>query len=316
MRDRPLRIDRVTAEAAAELVVDAAVGHARERRAHDPQRFFVAGVRRRRAGRTRVRQHAETSARRRIRRARASNAARQRGERPCRCVEREDRLLPRCGLERLRARRPDACSARPVASPCWSIRVGDAGQQVEEARATRAARVLGEIGAREKRRTLRREEHRERPAADAAGQQCVRRLVDLVDVGSLLAIDLDVHEVRVHGGRHRRVLERLVRHHMTPVARGVADRQQDGLALVPGAGQRFFAPRIPVDGIAGVLPEVRAGGVDETVAHPRFYAVARGRRATTRRTPPARNRRRAAAAWSGETCVPAPYPSSAAPGPG
>jgi len=52
--------------------------------------------------------------------------------------------------------------------------------------------------------------------------QC--RHVDLIDVGALLAVDLDVHEQVIHDARGRLVLEAFVRHDVTPVAGGVTDR--------------------------------------------------------------------------------------------
>jgi hypothetical protein len=54
-------------------------------------------------------------------------------------------------------------------------------------------------------------------------------LVDLVEVGSFFAIDLDIDEALVHRLRHGGIFERLVRHHVAPVTGGIADRQQDGL---------------------------------------------------------------------------------------
>jgi len=42
LRDRPLRVDRVPAETAAQLVVDAAIGHASERGPDDSPRLLVA----------------------------------------------------------------------------------------------------------------------------------------------------------------------------------------------------------------------------------------------------------------------------------
>ena len=57
-----------------------------------------------------------------------------------------------------------------------------------------------------------------------------RRHVDLVDVGPLLAVDLDVDEQLVHHARGGVVLEALVRHDVAPVAGRVADREQDRLA--------------------------------------------------------------------------------------
>ena len=61
------------------------------------------------------------------------------------------------------------------------------------------------------------------------------------------------------------VLERLVRHHVAPVARRVPDRQQDRLVLGAGPGERLLAPRVPVDRVVGVLAQVRAGLVGESV---------------------------------------------------
>ena len=70
-----------------------------------------------------------------------------------------------------------------------------------------------------------REEHRHRPAA-LPGHRDGRVHVERVDVGPLLAVDLDVDEVLVHQRRRRRALERLVRHHVAPVAGAVADRER------------------------------------------------------------------------------------------
>jgi hypothetical protein len=86
------------------------------------------------------------------------------------------------------------------------------------------ARGLGKIRAAEKGLLLRREKHRQRPAATPPRQQRVRRLVYLIEVGPFFPIDLDVDEKLVHMRGHGLVLERLVRHHMAPVARRVADR--------------------------------------------------------------------------------------------
>ena len=91
-----------------------------------------------------------------------------------------------------------------------------------------------------------RQEDGHRPAA-VAGQRDDRVHVDRVEVGPLLAVDLDVDEALVHQRRRLRVLERLVLHHVAPVAGGVADREQDRPVLVACAGERLLAPRVPVD---------------------------------------------------------------------
>ncbi len=68
-------------------------------------------------------------------------------------------------------------------------------------------------------------EHGHRPAA-LAGHRLGGRHVDGVDVRPLLAVHLDRDDAAVDHLRHRRVLERLMRHHVAPVARRVPDRQQ------------------------------------------------------------------------------------------
>src|SRR6185312_4052182 len=70
-------------------------------------------------------------------------------------------------------------------------------------------------------------------------------------------IHLDVHEQVVHERRGLRILERLVRHHMTPVARGVSDAQENRPAFTPRTAERLRSPGIPVDWIVGVLPQIR-----------------------------------------------------------
>ena len=83
-----------------------------------------------------------------------------------------------------------------------------------------------EVGAAVERLERRRQPHAHRPAA-AAGGGLHEGHVDAVDVGPLLAIDLDADELAVQHLRGGRVVERLVRHDVAPVAGGVADRQED-----------------------------------------------------------------------------------------
>jgi class 3 adenylate cyclase len=98
-----------------------------------------------------------------------------------------------------------------------------------------------------------------------AGQcdHCVH--VDAVDVGPFLAIDLDVDEALVHQRRGAGIFERLVRHHVAPVAGGVADREQDRLVLLPRPRERLLAPRVPLDRVLRVLQQVRRGLVGQPV---------------------------------------------------
>jgi hypothetical protein len=47
--------------------------------------------------------------------------------------------------------------------------------------------------------------------------------VDLINVGTFLAIHFDVDEEIIHDLRGRHVLEALVRHHVAPMASSIAD---------------------------------------------------------------------------------------------
>ena len=71
--------------------------------------------------------------------------------------------------------------------------------------------------------------------------------------------------------RGRGILEGLVGHDVTPVARRIADRQQDGLVLAPRARQRFFAPRIPVHGVVRMLLKIRTRLRGESIPLHRRY---------------------------------------------
>ncbi len=97
-------------------------------------------------------------------------------------------------------------------------------------------------------------------------QHLLRKLINLVQVGTFLSIDFDVDEQFVHQLRGASVFEGLVRHHMAPVAGRVADRQKNGLVFLLGACQRRFAPGIPIDRILRVLQQVRAGLLGEVIA--------------------------------------------------
>ena len=133
---------------------------------------------------------------------------------------------------------------------------------------------------------VRREEDGHRPAA-VPGQRDDRVHVDRVEVGPLLAVDLDVDEVLVHQPRGLGVLERLVLHHVAPVAGRVADGEQDRPVLVARSVERLVAPGVPVDGVVRVLEEVRARLVGQAVhAAPSGGAAAsaRARRLPRRRT--------------------------------
>ena len=88
------------------------------------------------------------------------------------------------------------------------------------------------------------EEHRHRPPSRAERLECGH--VDLIDVGSLLAIDLDAHEMLIQELGDLGIHEALALHDVAPVARAVADREEDRLLLGLGPGERLGPPGIPV----------------------------------------------------------------------
>ena len=82
--------------------------------------------------------------------------------------------------------------------------------------------------------------------------------VDRVDVGRSSRSTFTLTKRSFISARRLGVLERLVRHHVAPVAGGVADREQDRLVLGARPRERLVAPRVPVDRVVGVLEQVRA----------------------------------------------------------
>ena len=125
-----------------------------------------------------------------------------------------------------RERRRDPHAGRQDVLASLLPRLADRrGQQLREGRQP-VARLRREVGAGVEGPALVVEEDGHRPAA-VPGQADGGLHVDRVDVGPLLAVDLDADEALVHQCRDRLVLERLVRHDVAPVAGRVADRQED-----------------------------------------------------------------------------------------
>ena len=140
--------------------------------------------------------------------------------------------------------------------------VVDRPAHVEEAGHARP-RLLRKVRAAVERPAFGVAEHGHRPsAASADGLDGIH--VDRVDVGTLLSVDLHVHEQVVHARRDL-VLEALVGHDVAPVTRGVADGEHDGLVLGLRLGERLVAPRIPVDRVVLVLTQVRTGGIGQAI---------------------------------------------------
>ncbi len=107
-------------------------------------------------------------------------------------------------------------------------------------------------------------EDRHGPAA-RAGQGLGGRHVDGVEIGTLLAVHLDRDEPAGQVRGRRLVLEALVSHDVAPMARRVADGEEDALVLFPGQAKGLVAPRVPRHRVVGVLAEIRARLVGQVV---------------------------------------------------
>ena len=157
--------------------------------------------------------------------------------------------------------------------------VGEVFQEGFEAGA--AVAVLGgEVGAAKEGLAIGSKKDAHGPAT-AAGGGLDEHHVDAVDIGAFFAIDFDGDERAIEDFRDSFVLEGLPFHHVAPVTGGISNGEEDGFVFGAGAGEGFFAPGEPVDGVVGVLEEVGAVFVDELVGgHERkrtcLFSVGRG----------------------------------------
>jgi len=91
--------------------------------------------------------------------------------------------------------------------------------------------------------------------------------VDGIDIGPFLPVDLHIDEEFVHDPGSRIILEGLVLHDVAPVARGIANGEEERPILGACPFEGLVTPRVPVHGVVGMLQEVGAGLGGETVGH-------------------------------------------------
>ena len=148
------------------------------------------------------------------------------------------------------------------------VRPADAFEHLAKCRhpaCAREPRIAREVRAAvERSQRVGFEKHAHGPAAMPAHRDG-RGHVQLIEVGSLLAVELDAHEQLVHDRRSFVMLEALPFHDVAPVAGAVADGQKDRHFTPTRLRERFLAPGAPCDGVVRVLQQVRAGGVDQVV---------------------------------------------------
>ncbi len=254
MRHQPALVGRIAREAAAEVVVDAALADALQRVLDQPEVTLVAGPQPGPPDQLVDRGVGEFR--------RPPHAAMGRVEHPAeplreavefRAADRDLALRPGTRLEPLHQRVAILADLRRLLAK----QPRHLAQHIDEGRPA-VARGLREIRAAPERLALRSQEHRQRPATLLA-QMMQSRHVNLVDVGPLLAVDFDVDEQLVHHVRGCLILEALVRHDVAPVAGRIADRQQDRFAGRLRLRERVGSPRPPGNRVVLVLEQIRAG---------------------------------------------------------
>ena len=154
------------------------------------------------------------------------------------------------------------------------------GRPLAGPKARNAVEEVKEIGPRKVGTTpkgppVRQSEHRHGPTA-RAGQQLHRLHIHGVYVGPFLPVDLDGHEPGIEHLGDTRVLETFVSHHVAPMASGVPDRNEDRDVPATSLLERLPGPGPPVDGVSGVLKEVRARFVSEPVGAWHGYTLPSG----------------------------------------
>ncbi len=243
----PFRIDCITVEPAANMIVDASEDHSIQRGGDCTQRLLVPGPQRL------------------IQKEKEQRFAGKLGSHPKAAIERvqmpEDvhrglRHRPRRNLAQiyLAGKKTRNHLVHPGSLATNKVRIVtprplDLLQHVHE--------ILGqEIAACMKRIALGCQEDRVWPAT-GAGQHLGDKHELFVQIGARFAVDLDRHEKSVQQRRNGLVFETLLLHDMAPMTRGIADRDEDQLALIPRLGECFRAPGVPVHRIVKVLQQVR-----------------------------------------------------------
>src|SRR5688572_9078545 len=104
--------------------------------------------------------------------------------------------------------------------------------------------------------SLRSEKYIQWPAP-ATGHGLHRVHINMVQVGALLAIYLDIDKMLVHEAGSLLVFKTFLFHYMTPVTGCIPDTYKHGLVFAKGSVQSLFAPGIPVHRVIGMLKQVR-----------------------------------------------------------
>ena len=268
MRHRPALVDAVARKAASQVVVDAAGAHPVQCGLHRGQQGRLA--------RARVRAQHQVHGARVGKLGRALQAAVHRvrmfGQRPRR-HQRQVFGLHGLALERLPVQLAETVLERlDVRKQILILPLPGIAQRHDQAREPGSSITVlrRKVGPTEERLPLRRQEDRQRPSAGLP-HHLHDFLVDVVDVGPLLPVDLDIDKALVQQARGLRVLEGLVGHYVAPVTGRISDRQVNRQVPLASALERLRAPRIPVDRIVRVLLQIGGRFPGQPIGHAQCY---------------------------------------------
>ena len=73
------------------------------------------------------------------------------------------------------------------------------------------------------------------------------------------------------------ILEALPFHHMTPMAGGIPDTDDDRFIFLSGPGKRILSPWQPIDRVMGMLQQVRAALLNECIGKSMLHDVYSGK---------------------------------------
>ena len=80
----------------------------------------------------------------------------------------------------------------------------------------------------------------------------------MVQIGTLFAVNFDVDKMLIHESRGGFIFEAFPFHHMAPMTAGIANADQYKFVFTPCLFPGRLRPRVPIDGIIGMLEEVGA----------------------------------------------------------
>src|SRR5208282_6254974 len=161
-----------------------------------------------------------------------------------------------------------------------AVEPGDFLQHATESGTTVPVR-RGKVGAPEKDLPLGGKEPGERPASFARERPDLS-LIPSVDLGMLVAVDLDRNKMLEQQTGDLGVRVRALVHDVAPVTPGGSDVEQDRSSGPFGQLERLGPPRVPLDRLLGRASKVGGGAVREPPAArsagPRFGGRAHGPR--------------------------------------